>query len=366
MTSTAPMLPAQVGRAAAVRGWVAAWRRTLAARPMPEGIRITRVGLAYLLLALVVGAAAGNTGNNALYMVLSAMLGLLVVSGLASRANLRRLFVELDFGGELFARRPALAGFVVHHRGRWLPRWLLLLTVDGAGRGRLVPFLPPGGQARGQLELLFPRRGRHRLRAAHFASLFPLGLFRKGLRYPLEREVLVYPELYPAGGIQLERGGLSGEESSRRAGWGHELHALRAFRAGDDPRSIHWKQTARVGSLIFTEREAEETLRLSVLLDNGLGSTPDTALADRFEVLVSEAATAAVDHLARGFEVELVTRDRFVPFAGGPRQRRMLLETLALLGTVPRHPGDLAPSDPSSRQLRLGLGSAMAAAGAAR
>ena len=346
------------GPAAAVRAAAGRWRRALALRPVPEGIRITRIGLAYLMLAMLVAAAGANTGNNALYMVLAAMLALLVVSGLASRANLRRLAIELDLPGELFAKRPALAGFTVHHRGRWLPRWLLLLTVDGGGRARLVPYLAPGGQARGQLELLFARRGRHRVAAAHVASIFPLGLFRKGLRYPLDREVLVYPELFPAGGVELERGGLAGEESSRRAGWGHELHALRAFRAGDDPRSIHWKQTARLGSLVFTEREAEETLRLSILLDNGLGSAPEASRAAHFEVLVSEAATAAVEHLARGFDVELVTRDRFVPFSGGARQRRTLLETLALLATVPPGRGDLVASDPSARQLRLGAGGA--------
>lgn len=341
------------GAAAAIRAAAARLRAWFAARPVPEGIRITRVGLSYLLLAVLVAAAAANTGNNALYMVLAAMLGLLVVSGLSSRANLRRLAVELELPEEVFARRPSLAGFTVHHRGKWLPRWLLQLTVDGSGRARLVPFLAPNGRARGSVELLFPRRGRQRLRSAHVASLFPLGLFRKGLRYPLDRELLVYPELFPAGSVELDRGGLSGEESSRRPGWGHELHGLRAFRVGDDPRSIHWKQTARLGSLVFTEREAEETLRLSILLDNAIGGRPEAALAARFEVLVSEAATAAVDHLARGYDVELVTRDRFLPFAGGPRQRRTILETLALLGTVPVVRGELAASDPAARQLRL-------------
>src|SRR5687767_9120055 len=44
---------------------------------VPEGIRITKVGLWYVLLTVLVGAAATNTGNNALYLVLAAMLALL-------------------------------------------------------------------------------------------------------------------------------------------------------------------------------------------------------------------------------------------------------------------------------------------------
>ncbi len=53
---------------------------------------------------------------------------------------------------------------------------------------------------------------------------------------------------------------------------------------------------------------------------------------------MSEAATAAVDHLARGYEVELVTRDQALPFAGGARQRLAVLEALALVEPRPPAP----------------------------
>src|SRR5581483_578512 len=92
---------------------------------------------------------------------------------------------------------------------------------------------------------------------------------------------------------------------------------------GDDPRRIHWKQTARTGSMIFTEREAEEGRRLSIVFDNAVGELATPESRARFERLVSEAATAAVDYLGRGFEVELRTRDERLAFAsGGPSSRR--------------------------------------------
>jgi uncharacterized protein (DUF58 family) len=344
---------AEIGEAqglARLRSW-------LRARPVPEGIRITRVGLWYLLFALLVAAAAVNTGNNALYMVVAVMLALLVVSGFVSRANLTRLELEVSLPAEVFARRPAAIAFTLQHRGRLFPRWLLVLQMGPGGPPRLVPFLPVQGVARGATEILASRRGRYRIGHAHFSSLFPLGLFRKGLRYPMGIDLLVYPELFPGAGVELDRGGLAGEESSRRAGWGHELHALRAFRPGDDPRWIHWRKSARSGELIFTEREAEETQRLSILLDNGLPPGLSAEHLERFERLVSEAASAAVDHLERGFEVELVTRTAAVPFGGGIRQRRTILETLALLESAPRRRTALVPGDPRAKLLRLGLGS---------
>jgi uncharacterized protein (DUF58 family) len=323
-------------------------------RPVPEGIRITKVGLWYVLVAVLVSIAATNTGNNALYLVVAVMLALLVVSGFTSRHNLRGLEVALETPAEVFANQPFTLPLAVRNRSRLLPRWTLELEVGGAGQPLLVPFLPRQGTGSGRLELLLRRRGVHRLDAAHVSSLFPLGLFRKGLRYPMGRELLVFPELYAAGSPRLGEAGRWGDEPTRRGGWGHELHALRAFRPGDDPRSIHWKQTARTGARIFMEREVEESRRLAIVLDNATGEVRGPAEA-RFEHLVSEAATAAVDCLQRGYEVELLTRDARLPFASGPRQRWAVLEALALVEARPRSREPLLGSDPRAAELRLSM-----------
>jgi len=350
MSSVAPEAaaggPLRTARALARR-----WR----ARPMPEGIRITKVGLWFVLFTVIVAVAATNTGNNALYLVLASMLALLAVSGVVSRRNLRGLEPALRPAGDLYARRPARLDFTLANRARRRPRWLLLVAADPRGSWRLVERLAGGEAAAGTLDLLFPRRGRHRVAFLHVASLFPLGLFRKGMRYPVGLELLVYPELFPPGQLEIAAAGLAGDRSTARPGWGHDLHALRAFRSGDDPRGIHWKKSAQTRALVYQEREAEETLRLSILLDNGVGTPLPAAEAERFEQLVSEAATAAVDHLDRGFEVELVTRERRVPFGGGPRHRREILEALALLEAAPRQRWPLVAGDAGARQLRLAL-----------
>lgn len=333
-------------------------------RPVPEGIRITKVGLWYVLFTVIVGVAATNTGNNALYLVLAVMLSLLVVSGFVSRRNLRGLDATLEAPADVYARRPAALQFTLASRARWAARWLLLVAADERGPWRLIPALPPGEASTGSIERIFPRRGRHRLAALHVASLFPLGLFRKGLRYPVASDVLVYPELFAPGEIEIAPAGSSGDREAARAGWGHDLHALRGFRQGDDPRGIHWKKSAQTRVLVYQEREAEETMRLSILLDNGVGARDSAAPDARFEQLVSEAATAAVDHLDRGFEVELVTRSARIGFGSGAMQRRRILEALALLECAPRGAGALVAGDAAARQLRLSLAPAMAAGAA--
>src|SRR5258708_38624282 len=45
---------------------------------------VTRVGVVYVLVTLVIGIAALNTGNNLLYIVVAAMLAAILVSGVVS------------------------------------------------------------------------------------------------------------------------------------------------------------------------------------------------------------------------------------------------------------------------------------------
>jgi len=333
--------------------------------PTPEGIRITTVGLWYVLLTVMVAIASTNTGNNALYAVLAVMFAVLILSGLLSRQNVRGLAVELTAPGEVFANRPFEVGFRLASRGWLLPRWFLLLRLTREAKPLLIPYLPRRGRSSGRIETIVPRRGPYQVPYAHVSSLFPFGFFRKGVRYRSELAVLVFPEIFPAAGRRSDEAEAMGEESSRRPGWGHALFSLRAFRRGDDPRSIHWKQTARTGEIVYMEREAEQVRRLSILFDNGVGELADAARRDRFERLVSEAATAAVDHLARGYEVELVTRDRVLGFAAGHRQRLATLELLATIEPVPRRREPLHAADPRSPQLRIHLETPAAAAPAA-
>nr|MDP9122213.1 DUF58 domain-containing protein [Acidobacteriota bacterium] len=324
-------------------------------RATPEGIRITTVGLWYVLLTLLVAVAATNTGNNALYTVLALMFAVLVLSGVLSRENVRGLSIELEPPAEIFANRLFWIGFNLQSRSRVSPRWFLLFSLVREGQPMLVPYLPRRGRSRGQIETMLPVRGYHRFAHAHVSSLFPFGFFRKGVRYRTDLDVLVFPEIFAAATPLPDEQEHPGEDPSRQIGRGHGLHSLRTFRQGDDPRGIHWKQTARVGEPIYMEREAEQSRRLAVLFDNAVGELRSKEMRRRFERLVSEAATVATGHLSRGYEVELVTRDRVLAFAGGARQRLAILETLALVVPVWRESEPLRSSDSRAQQLRLHL-----------
>ena len=327
----------------------------LTRRTVPEGIRITKVGLWYIVLTILVAVPAANTGNNALYLVEAFLLALLVVSGVASRQNLRRLELDFEPPAEIYAKQPFSVRYAVHNRGRLMSRRLLVVAGVGEGKPTLIPHIPAQGTDRGLIEMQVEQRGIHNLPHLHFSSIFPLGLFRKGLRYRIDLELLVYPEVDTTGSVSVERLGGEGELPSRDAGAGYDLLSLRRFREGDDRRGIHWKQTARTGNLIFMERAADRGRRLSIQLDNAVGRLTDLEDSLRFERLVSRAATAAHHCLKSDYEVELITRSGLVPFGRGGLHRRRILEHLALLEAVPKQRAPLLGSELTAPRLRLSL-----------
>lgn len=327
----------------------------MARRAIPEGIRITKVGVWYIVLTLLVAVPAANTGNNALYLVEAALLAVLVVSGFLSRGNLRGLEVAFDPPGELYAGEPSALAFRLRTRGRWIGRRLLEASGPAGSGSVLVAYLPPRREHRLTIDLRPARRGRLPVPYLHLASIYPLGLFRKGLRYRIEGELVVFPAILPAAELRRAGAASGDEQRVRKVGRGHELFSLRRFRTGDDPRGIHWKQSARTGSLVYLEREAEESKRLSVVLDNGVAPLGTAADERRFEELVSRAASAAHHHLARGWEVELLLREGGVGFGRGRSHRLRILEALALVEPVVAAGRCPAPADPTTACLRFAM-----------
>jgi uncharacterized protein (DUF58 family) len=75
----------------------------------------------YVLVTLVIGIAALNTGNNLLYIVVAAMLAAILVSGLVSALVLRGLNLDVRLPEHVFAGRPVVGRIVLRNPRRFLP-----------------------------------------------------------------------------------------------------------------------------------------------------------------------------------------------------------------------------------------------------
>lgn len=327
----------------------------------PWGIRITKLGASFVGLIVLLVLAAVNTGNNALFLVFGQMLALFAVSGWLSHVNLHNVVAHLDLPSEIYARRPLWGTVEIENVGRrWSRRWLRVEIRDASEPG-FCDSVAPGERRKLDLRLMFRQRGHHDVDAVLISSLFPFGFFHKGMRLRLTKPLLVYPELYPEGGSIHPEAGRIGDRSQVHQGNGPELRSLRPYRPGDDPRRIHWKKSAHSGEVVVLERDAEGGYRFTVLFDNGVGTLVTEADRERFESLVSEAATTVYNYLREDYEVELITRDRRFGSAQGQRHLERLLTHLALVQPVevpegaPPLTSELERFPGASRALRLAI-----------
>ncbi|HWZ85141.1 MAG TPA: DUF58 domain-containing protein [Thermoanaerobaculia bacterium] len=299
-------------------------------------IRITNFGLGYILMCLVVAIAALNTGNNGLYLVLAGMLAGMIVSGLVSRRNVRAVRCEIETAGEVIATRPAWLKIRVENRLRTATAQALFFLHESLPGPLWVDPLAPGQMREIVVEGVFPRRGVYREADAGILSRFPLGLFRKYRKARLTREIVVYPlpETVAMPEIPPEdaRGG---RPHPRSRGSGSDIRTLREFSPGDDPRDVHWKQSARMRRWIVREREAERDRVLFLAIDNALAAPGDPAALERFERAIARCAGAALLLLSRGGEVGFHARGVKVPARAGKGQRVRILDALARLEPVP-------------------------------
>jgi uncharacterized protein (DUF58 family) len=313
----------------------------------PRGfIRITREGWMFIFLCLGVGVAAIRSGNNLLFLILGMLLGLLVLSGILSEIALRGLTIKRLPPPEVQALRPFLMGISVTNTKRYLPSFSL--EVEDIAGDRLLDkrcyFLKvPAGRTQGtSYRHAFARRGRYRFDGFKISTKFPFALLRKSRYVEVPGEVLVRPSLHVEPLPEPPAPTAFGSERRRWRGRGGDLHGLREFRPGDDPREIHWRASAHRGRLLARERDAEAAREIGLVLDNQLhlGSEGTFLTAvEGLERAITRAASLAQVALARGHRVALTTRSGALPFGEGPDHLARILTFLALLEYAdPRSP----------------------------
>ncbi len=89
--------------------------------------RVTRSGLVFTLMVVMVGIAAFVSANNLLFLLFAVMLAALMVSGLASRLTLAELEVDVSLPEHIAARQKAAAQVRVHNR-KWFAAFSVRLS----------------------------------------------------------------------------------------------------------------------------------------------------------------------------------------------------------------------------------------------
>src|SRR6202050_4359438 len=318
---------------------------------------ITRGGVIDVLVTLVIGIAALNTGNNLLYIVVAAMLAAILVSGSVSALVLRGLELQVRLPEHVFAGRPVVGRIALRNSRRFLPsfsirvvparrekekgrkprkqwrwepatfafppnrapenQWVKLRDwrvrrVDvtppppGIFEGMIYfPYLPPKADLTADLDLCFERRGRYQESSFGVATRFPFAFLTKTRDVALEREILVYPPVEPPDELFEILPLVNGAWESFVRGRGSDLHLIREYTPEDSARHVDWKATAKSGSLKVREFSREDERRLRIVFDNpAAGVLPEKA----YEGAVALAASLSWHFAAENTELSFVAQ----------------------------------------------------------
>jgi uncharacterized protein (DUF58 family) len=246
------------------------WQHLRAALARRIRYKVTRGGLLFTAGILGVGFSAFLTANNLLFLIVSAMIATLLVSGLVSQLCLATL--ELDFlvpehvaagraaPGKLFVRNQKwlIPSFSVRVEGIRSPGSPTLKS------GVYFPLIAAGATLEETVEVRFPRRGAYRQNSFAFSTSFPFGFLEKSASVTLLREMTVYPSIDPQPGFDDLLTGISGEIETHYRGLGRDFYRIRPYEAFESARHVDWKASAHTASLQVREfaREQEQTVEI--------------------------------------------------------------------------------------------------------
>lgn len=341
------------------------WSRLRRGLRPPRRLSFTREGRVIVILAVGVGFAAINTGNNLLYLLLGWLLSFIIASGILSEMTLRALVVDRRPPPRIHAGEPFLMEVVIKNGKPNRASYSIEVedlqgTVpaspgsagarSGAEGRRVVPIdkrcyflkVPEQKSQRTSYRHTFVRRGLYTLTGYRLATKFPFALFRKSRDVDAPLEILVYPARIPVP-RPPPRAATRGDAVAERLGRRGEFFGLRENRAGDDRRDVHWKSSARTGRLLVREYEDELARRVVIGVDNALPAGVRDALQDAaltpaheaqvaaVERAISTAASLAAAYLESGWTVELVARGAHVAGGVGRMHEAKIARALALL-----------------------------------
>ncbi|HYQ48720.1 MAG TPA: DUF58 domain-containing protein [Thermodesulfovibrionales bacterium] len=288
-------------------------------------MKLTREGKRFLLATALIAVAAVNTGNNLIYLILSLMLSFTTLSYVILKVNLSSLLLKISISGPVFAGEPVRAELLISNRKRF-PAYSLNIQTDESVEKVYCSHVPPDGMAREELNLVFRKRGLYGYRDFSVLSGFPFILFQKTIAVAVSGDVLVYPRIIDVDGLVRDLIACENEGEKAVRSKGDDTYGLREYQYGDDRRSIHWKASARLSTLIVKEYAEYLSRRVTIIIDNGL---PQDEMG--FEKAVEVAASLAGHYIGNGYLVRVLSCRKVVPFGSGEGHLYGILDILAML-----------------------------------
>lgn len=193
-------------------------------------------------MTLLFGFAAVNTGNNLLYLMVSAMLGFMAVTGIFGWLNIRRLRLSVSFPDEIYSGTETVVTLLLEGSGIF-PSFLI--RVDLFGQHIDYPVVERRGTVSTPFVTVFTGRGSRQAEACRVSSIFPVNFFMRSKTYRLDERFVVFPQLMPTSTAAAAGAGAEGGSETTKSGFEGDLLKIGDY-TGTEPRKlIHWRLSAK-------------------------------------------------------------------------------------------------------------------------
>jgi uncharacterized protein (DUF58 family) len=250
-------------------------------------IEILKAGYLYIILTILLGIAGVNTGNNLIYLIVSAMLSFMGLSGYLGKINLKKLDIELTFPEEIFAKTETPIVVKINNKKRFFSSFLLKISIKD--KSILIPFVDNNSEVERHINILFPKRGKYKIEEIEICSVFPFNFFKRCVYKEINKEILVYPHPKKCKylGFSNKHSKYKGDIYSQQKGSSGDIIGIRDYTTGDSLRLIHWKATAKTGELKTKELSDNQFEPILIDLEELNGNLEDKISCATFLILKS-------------------------------------------------------------------------------
>ncbi len=190
-----------------------------------------------------------------------------------------------------------------------------------------------------------PVRGDYGVTKLYFRYKSTLGLWEKQKTAELPQTLKVIPDMTETKQYLKDAQRFLLHEGMKirkfQSGSG-EFAQIRKYAAGDDPRMINWRQTAKLQEVMTNEYEPEHGKYITILIDCGRMMGAELKKGNRLERALEAAMTVTAAALRKGDYVSVLAFSKdvkvFVPPAKGMEHMQTILKSIYHLQADPVEP----------------------------
>lgn len=211
-------------------------------------------------MTIFLGFAAINTANNLIYLIVSALLSFMGVSGFIGRRNIQRLEIEILPPDEIYANIQTPVKIRIKNNKKFLPSFLIRVLLFG--KVTLLPFIDRRASSDKFIEITLNKRGQNTIDNIFVCSVFPFNFFIRCKKIQESLKLIAFPEplkCHLSQSDSSDKDKKKGDTSTDDIGFDSELISIRNYTTGDPLKYIHWKASAKTDRLKTKELSSLET-----------------------------------------------------------------------------------------------------------